>query len=320
MAECALLYEKNEPRILATPLAYHKMRYYIDHSDMEIGWLGYVEKLTNSIYLIEDVFLLKQKVHSTTTEIDPDALASLANDLIHKGDEGIALYNKIRMWGHSHVNMGTFASGQDDKQMEEFATSDFYIRLIGNKKNEWNVCLYDYANNILWSKLQLEIQYNVDIDDAMLQKEIEDNVSKIEYNRQPIGYNKGGWDEYIRKNYEDYYEDTNDYPYYRHDYSKQESKVSKCEEEKETKEEELPYEIEGRPTEEDYRAMARYYAQDEDQLLFMVTAIPAMVKDDIYADYGVTLTTEEIAEFQKDLALIWDRKYGRNYNEVRKEK
>ena len=168
MADCKLLYMNQEPIVYVMPSAMYKMRYYIDNSENEIGWLGYVTK-DGSDYIIEDVFLLKQEVHAATTEILPDALGELAVELL-KTEEGKEKYNKLRMWGHSHVNMSTTPSGQDNSQMEEFDTTDFFIRLIGNKRGEWNVSIYDYTNNVIWYNLDLRYYFEININDDELKK------------------------------------------------------------------------------------------------------------------------------------------------------
>lgn len=303
MAECKLLYELETPRIFTTMTALYKMRYYIDNTDKEIGWLGYVSKLSENQYLIEDVFLLKQEVHSTTTEIDAEALAKLATDLIKQGEDGMQLYNKIRMWGHSHVNMSTGASGQDDNQMNEFATSDFYIRLIGNKRGEWNVCLYDYINNILWSDLILELYYDVDVKPEDLDKEIKDNVSEKTFTITPTKYSE--YDRHWRDAYDKYYGYSDDYEYPLN--TERQATGLRTEKEEEEKEE-TPYEIEDYPTKEDFRHMKRYYSSSEDMCLFMATAGVLDVANTIFEDYGVRLTTEQTTEFMEDMIEIWSSK------------
>lgn len=313
MAECKALYQGAIPEIYVTLLALHKMRYYIDNTDKEIGWLGYVSRLDKNVYLIEDVFLVKQKVHSATTEIDPEALASLATNLIKQGEQGISLYNKIRLWGHSHVNMDTFASGQDDAQMDEFDTSDFYIRLIGNKNGSWNVCLYDYNSNVVWSGLELKMYYEVEINNEELDKEIKDNVSVIEYKYK--GFDTGRNALSNMRNYFDYYGDD----YYGDDYygrysSKGQADTLREEQEEKKKEKEeplMPYEIgERKLTKEDRRYIKKYFADDENDCLFCVTASPAEVEDYIYDMFGCHLTQEEIEEFQVDMQNIWVKRYG----------
>ena len=318
MAKCEFLYEQDEPFIYATIKAMHKMRYYIDHTDMEIGWLGYVTKLDKDTYLIEDVFLLKQKVHSATTEIDPDALASLATNLIKQGNEGIALYNKIRMWGHSHVNMGTSPSGQDDNQMDEFATSDFYIRLIGNKSGDWNVCLYDYENNVVWSGLQLQLYYEVDITNEELDKEIQDNVSKI-VSATPVGKTGFSWIDNRNKYWDGIEEDWYDRYYNRS--TKSQAERLREEKESETKEEEgttsteeideeIPYEIAGEVTKADLRHMKRYYSSDKDTCFFICTADRVEVENMIYMDYGCILPDDIYQDFVTDMENIYNSRYG----------
>lgn len=313
-AECSVLYEQETPRIFATPVALYKMRYYIDNTDKEIGWLGYVTKLADTQYLIEDVFLLKQKVHAATTEIDAEALAKLATDLIKQGEDGMAKYNKIRMWGHSHVNMSTGASGQDDNQMNEFATSDFYIRLIGNKRGEWNVCLYDYVDNLLWSGLELELYYDVEVTPEELDKEIKDNVSEFTYTNTtttPLtgrGYKRNWWEDY-----DNYYDDYDGYGYGYSSNSERQADRLREEKETEEEEEETPYEIEDFPTKEDFRNMKRYYSSDEDMCLFMATAGANEVSNAIFEDYGVRLTKEQVEDFIEEMLMIWQNKYSNKY-------
>lgn len=125
------------------PDARAKMEMYCELCDKEIGWLGFVKKYPGTGYLITDVVLLKQEVHATTTEIDPQAL------LEFWGQTPIEQQADIKLWGHSHVNMSPSPSGQDDSQMDYFKDgNDWFIRLITNKKGDMNITIYDYANGI----------------------------------------------------------------------------------------------------------------------------------------------------------------------------
>ena len=58
--------------------------------------------------------------------------------------------------GHSHVNMSTSPSGQDDKQMEVFADSndDFFIRIITNKQGNLRLDIYDFESGIIYEQLK----------------------------------------------------------------------------------------------------------------------------------------------------------------------
>lgn len=310
MAKCELLDVSLEPIIYVTPEAMYKMEYYIDKSDKEIGWLGYVDTLGPNKFLIKDVFLLKQEVHSTTTEISPDALAEMANDLIAQGEEGINKYNTIRMWGHSHVNMATSPSSQDDNQMKEFATTGFYIRLIGNKKGEWNVSLWDFDKNILWTDVTLTEYYNVNINTEDLDKEIKDNV--IEKVTTPTTYMQHG--NKLTPMYSRYYDDDD---YYNYGYGlgilpkKNESTSTNAEEDDEIIN--PPYEIEqDKISNEDMKEIKKWYSSDRNDCLFFATGELADIEDIIFQDYGVHLSPEELKKLQKEMMYIFDNKYGFN--------
>ena len=125
------------------PDARAKMEMYCELCEKEIGWLGFVKKLEGIGFMITDVMLLKQEVHATTTEIDPQAL------LEFWGQTPPEKQSEIKVWGHSHVNMSPSPSGQDDSQMDYFKDgNDWFIRLITNKKGDMNITIYDYANGI----------------------------------------------------------------------------------------------------------------------------------------------------------------------------
>ena len=132
--------------------AMNKMEEYIRQSDLEIGWLGCATKEDGNYY-IEDVFLFKQEVHSTTTEITTEGLNEFAMDLLYE-ENGVEIWNNMKVWGHSHVNMPTSPSGQDDKQIEVFAENaeDFFIRIIANKSGDFRIDLYDFTTGVIYEK------------------------------------------------------------------------------------------------------------------------------------------------------------------------
>ena len=138
--------EKAEERykLYFSQLAYDKMRFYVDLCEDEIGWLGYVDKLPNDGgYMVADVFLLDQEVHGATTEISPTAILDFYNNQDEEGKKDFL--ERCKIWGHSHVNMSTSPSAQDDSMAEALSkdVEDFYIRLITNKRGEYNITFYD---------------------------------------------------------------------------------------------------------------------------------------------------------------------------------
>ena len=158
------------------PEARQKMEIYCDLSTGEIGWLGFVRDLGENGFLIEDVALLKQEVHSTTTEITPEGLLEFWGNTTPEEQE------KIKLWGHSHVNMSPSPSGQDNSQMEYFKDGNpWFIRLITNKKREYHIDIYDYANGIQVHMDQSDlVTYNPKANELKkaIEEEIKEKVSE----------------------------------------------------------------------------------------------------------------------------------------------
>lgn len=138
------------PKVFISNTALRKMSVYVDEApgQDEIGWLGTAYREGNE-FLINDVFLFRQEVHGTTTEITPEGLAEFAEELLQQPN-GVEIWNNLKMWGHSHVNMGITPSGQDNSQMEAFSNvgHDFFIRLICNKKGEMGIDVYLYEEGL----------------------------------------------------------------------------------------------------------------------------------------------------------------------------
>ena len=144
-----------KPIVRISTHALVKMKQYVDQSSEEIGWIGIVDSITHEgiiHYLITDVMLVPQDVSSATTDLCEKGLSELGTTLLQEGK--MELFNKVRMWGHSHVNMAVFASGTDDKTFEDFyANSDFFIRVICNKKGDMSVDFMDCINGIKYLNL-----------------------------------------------------------------------------------------------------------------------------------------------------------------------
>lgn len=162
----------NRYELYILPQAKTKMELYCDLSDGEIGWLAFVERFENVGFLITDCILLKQEVNGATTELDPAALLDFWNET------PVDRQKNIKMWGHSHVNMSPTPSSQDESQMEYFKDGNpWFIRLITNKKREYNIDIFDYANGIKIHMDQADLKiYNPGQED--LRKQIEDEIKE----------------------------------------------------------------------------------------------------------------------------------------------
>lgn len=157
------------PKVYIYDEALNKMNEYIEQCELEIGWLGCAKRVENN-FLITDVFLFKQEVHSTTTEITTEGLSEFAMELMENDQEnGMETWNNLRVWGHSHVDMGTSPSSQDEKQIDVFMENDndFFIRLIGNKKGHLRVDVYDFKVGVCYSELEYNVLYDKEKDEKI---------------------------------------------------------------------------------------------------------------------------------------------------------
>lgn len=151
------------PRLVITQEVLEEWYSIVDACSNEIGWISCVEKISEEEYFVYRNFLPKQDVHSTTCELIEQDLADLkfrlADEKNEKG-ERVGDDHKIRLWGHSHVNMGCSPSGQDNKQMEEFSSFfglPYCFRVIANKNGELRIWFYDYAKEVTIENVEWEV-------------------------------------------------------------------------------------------------------------------------------------------------------------------
>lgn len=147
------------PKILVTPDALHDMNDLVQLHDKEISWLGVVSPVGRCDFLIERIFLIEQTCSAAQTEMSTEGLAKLAAEILALAG-GTELYNKLRFWGHSHVNMGVTPSQPDDEQMRTFIQDcdDYFIRGIFNKAGVARFDLFWIKTGIRIMEAQWELQ------------------------------------------------------------------------------------------------------------------------------------------------------------------
>lgn len=218
--------------ITFSELAKKKIDLIVALCSKEVGWLGLVTRMDKDIFYVHDVFIPKQEVNAATTEIAPEAISKLENQLWK--DKLITMENQgntgLYLWGHSHVNMGVGPSCQDDAQFKEYyapkegTPPPFFIRQISNKKDEHGLALYirDLCERGI---VVTNPVYHIDAPESaairdLIKKEIEANVSDKVYKYSspattkypPVGFRpKGGakgnsgvdYDRYPLRDYND---------------------------------------------------------------------------------------------------------------------
>jgi len=143
-----------------TPLAYNKTVALLNAFSDEVAWHGLVVRKAKNEFVIEDVFVYPQEVTGSTVNTDQ---AGYTKWLYEFDDES---FNKIRMQGHSHVNMGVAPSGVDsghrEKILDQLDADMFYIFMIWNKALKTHTLIYDMANNVLYDDGDVSVKIQGD--------------------------------------------------------------------------------------------------------------------------------------------------------------
>lgn len=195
--EIAKVNEDNikKPIIYFSNDAWTKMNALVQSSDKELAWQATVEKrkfkdrenTDDFFYYIDQVFVYPQKVTATFVDTDEVEYAEWSLKL---PDE---VFNKLRFQGHSHVNMGTSPSGTDQNTYQNFLDqldqNDFYIFMILNKRREYTLMLYDFAQNIIFETKDCYI--DVITKTGGLNKWLEDNKKQITEKKPPASQQLG---------------------------------------------------------------------------------------------------------------------------------
>jgi len=199
-------------QVLFTPKAYIKMYTLINCYDSEIGWRGIVEHPDKKIFVITDILVFPQKVSAATVDTDEKEYDEWKNAL---PDD---IFNKIRFYGHSHVNMGTNPSNVDMRErtdlISQFGDTGYLIFGIFNKKGAWSWELYDMETGMVYDEEDLCIDVIFD-DDTSIWDILEDadkkvtKVTNVSYSTK--GTRLMGSED---KKLANYYENDDNYSYY----------------------------------------------------------------------------------------------------------
>lgn len=149
------------------------MTHIVKVHDKEIAWHGVVERKPKNQYLVQDILIYPQTVTGVTVDADTDEYPQW---LIENRD----LINKMRLQGHSHVNMGVTPSSTDEQYYAELSAqvNDFYIFIILNKSGTSYTRLYDFENGVEYESVPVKILSKLRIE---TEKEIEKYVKTKTY-------------------------------------------------------------------------------------------------------------------------------------------
>lgn len=178
---------KGFPEVHISKKAHDKMWALVQECSIEIGWMSSVVRdVETGNFIIEDVYVPLQECTGTTTVITADGDAELMMELMSAGRT--SEINKLKCWGHSHVNMGVFASGTDEDQTDVFIKrfDDFFVRFIGNKKGELLCNIYLMKEGMILNNPDMIISEALEGEEDLdytewAEEEIDSKVKRVSY-------------------------------------------------------------------------------------------------------------------------------------------
>ncbi len=175
------------PKLMILSSAYRKLYSYSTAKNIEIMLFGVVD-VKDNIYTIKDFVIPPQTDNSgafVTTDDEKYA------EWLHKMKREDR--HKLRVHYHTHPNMQTTPSGTDQKTIMDKVENinDFYIRIIGNEKQEYHIDFYDVTNKLHYAETNMymflddyTIQYGKDgpkvipVKNPNAEKELDALISK----------------------------------------------------------------------------------------------------------------------------------------------
>lgn len=164
---------KNKDKVFVTfsMKAYIKMRDLVDRFSSEVGWFGFIDKISDLEYHITDICVYPQLVTGATVKETNESWDD---------DMSIEQIKRRHFHGHSHVNMAPNPSGTDMKhradQIELVKSDSFYFFMITNKSCAWTAVLFDLANNTVYDTDDILI--DVDLGDGEMLSDFVDETKK----------------------------------------------------------------------------------------------------------------------------------------------
>lgn len=166
-----------KPTIEFSPKAWIKTVGLVATTSSEIAWHGIVDRKDDLHFVVDDIVMFPQVVSAATVTVDQEEKMKWFCDTF-KGEER----NKVRLHGHSHVDMATTPSSTDMNSrsfVKEMVGDQYYIFMIINKSYSINITLYDMKTNGIYNNGDLNLVFPYELDSWMAAQK-EANIKKRE--------------------------------------------------------------------------------------------------------------------------------------------
>lgn len=175
------MFVKNKYRLIIPLPVYLRLRAYVEAVDYEISGLGMLttnEHEYGADFILDEIFLIKQKCSAAETTIAPEGIALLIDELLTtKKDTG-----HLKLWWHSHGKMDVFWSNVDVLTIKNLTQGKgWMLSLVGNIQGELLARLDVYQTHWM-TELNVEVKVHFPIDEVLAEQvrvEVTDKVTEI---------------------------------------------------------------------------------------------------------------------------------------------
>lgn len=129
------------PTILFSSVAWQKQWALVRACKIEISWFGYCmpeakmkELGIDANFYVEDIYVVDQECTGVKSDMLPNAVSDLCVKLKEEGKDP----SRLKLWGHSHVEMDTGFSGTDEATIEALQLEPL-ISVVLNKRGDVNI-------------------------------------------------------------------------------------------------------------------------------------------------------------------------------------
>ena len=151
-----------------------KLFAYADIALGEISGLGTVKLHENGVdFIVDEIFILNQVSSIGSTDLNSDSIAKFITDLILEGKDP----SSLKLWFHSHGNLGVFWSTTDNTTIQGFSNASYMFSIVVNKRFEYKARLDIFKP--LRLSVELEVNFENDflgIDRVEIEKEVTEKV------------------------------------------------------------------------------------------------------------------------------------------------
>jgi hypothetical protein len=183
--------------IIMTYTVYRKITELVKIVMDEVSWFGTIHMSEDGVsIIIDDIYVPKQEVSGASVHFTPDDQAVFYQVILNL-PTGMDIVNRMKFWGHSHVNMGVGPSTIDETQMTSFSEDNtdgefpFILMGIFNKRGEARFDIHYFDTGIHIQNLPWKVVVNVkDTIADQIQAIVTEKVTKKVYSYSAHDYRK----------------------------------------------------------------------------------------------------------------------------------